>query len=76
MSVLSVHALNEDALTVDEQLFVADCYSLEAVLCRERHFLGATSVLLAYQYGVEVRIFGAPSMQAAEVAEVDVLSLG
>ena len=69
MSVLSVHALNEDALAVDEQFSAANSYSLEAVLCRERHFLCSVLVLLAYNDSVEIRVFSAPRMQVAETAE-------
>ena len=69
MSVLSVHALNEDALTVDEQFSAANSYSLEAVLCRECHFLCSVLVLLAYNDSVEIRVFSAPRMQVAETAE-------
>ena len=73
VSVLSVHALEVDTLTVDVDEVAALCNVAEAVLCRECHLLSSVLVLLTYNDGVEIRIFCAPWTQVAETAECNSL---
>ena len=65
VGVLRVHALEEDALAVDEYHAVGDADIAEAVAGREGHFLRVALVHLANGHGVEHRRLGRPKAEVA-----------
>ena len=76
VSVLSVHTLEEHALAVDVHEVAVLLDVAEAVLRREHHLVGALGSLLLNDNAVEIRVFGAPCVQTAELADSSVDGLG
>ena len=76
VSVLSVHTLEEHALAVGVHEVALLFYVAEAVLCREYHLVCAVGSLLLHYNAVEIRVFGAPCVQTAELADSSVHGLG
>ena len=73
--VLGIHALEEDALAVDEDLSVANLDAAETILRVERHFFCAACVFLHDDHGVEFGGFGRPKTEIIEIVEDNVYLL-
>ena len=60
MGVLSVHSLEEHALSVDVYKRSSPLDVAESVFCGEHHLLASVGIALAHNHGVEMRFLSVP----------------